>query len=93
MFEEPFDLFAPLPIELFEQAEIGKAVNLITAERPGRVEFAYTRWRARFYYPNTQSMVGPNTLVSVVGRQGNTLLVLPFLKNHLSTDLQTQSAC
>ena len=68
---------APETIELFAQAGIGEVEQTITCRRRGRVGFAGSYWFARFYNPSEQGEALPGTAVRVMGREGQTLLVVP----------------
>ncbi|MDJ0707784.1 MAG: NfeD family protein [Leptolyngbyaceae cyanobacterium MO_188.B28] len=47
----------------------------------GRVYFQATYWPARFYQPDCQATVLPGDSVTIIGRQGLTLLVRPKRAN------------
>ncbi|MDB9525549.1 NfeD family protein [Oscillatoria sp. CS-180] len=68
---------SPYPVELSDNLGVATVLKTIKPDHLGRVRFEATDWPARFYYPNMQSKVAPNTDVHVVGRQGLTLLVVP----------------
>lgn len=66
----------PYEVKLFSQPDTGRVEESITPTQPGRVRFKSTSWPARLYCLDDQSTLLPNDLVSVVGRQGNTLLIV-----------------
>ncbi len=67
---------APYEVQLFVQPGTGKVEELIAPNQPGRVKFKSTSWPARFYNLSDQTTLLPNDPVTVVGRQGNTLLIV-----------------
>ena len=63
-------------VELFEKLGMARVEKSIAADQRGRVFYEGTYWPARFYSVNTlQAEV--TDWVTVVGRQGITLLVQP----------------
>jgi hypothetical protein len=66
---------APETIELFAQVGVGEVEQTITSSHRGRVRFAGSYWFARFYHSSHPEVL-PGTVVRVVGRQGQTLLVV-----------------
>lgn len=68
---------SPEKITLFPKPGKGIIEQIITESQPGRVNFQATYWPARLYYPEQEVTLLPNTPVTVVGRQGITLLVVP----------------
>jgi hypothetical protein len=68
---------APETIVLFAEAGIGEVEQTITVRYRGRVKFAGSFWFARFYHSSHPEAL-PETAVRVVGRQGQTLLVVPM---------------
>lgn len=69
---------APEEITRFPQPGIGKVEQTITPTQPGRVKFQATYWPARLYAPEYDVTLMPDETVTVIGRQGITLLVAPF---------------
>jgi hypothetical protein len=67
----------PEGIKLFSQPGTGKVERMISSTQPGRVEFQATYWPARLYHPEHEVTLVPDDPVTVVGRQGITLLVVP----------------
>ncbi len=67
----------PATITLFPKPGTGIIEEIITESQPGRVNFQATYWPARLYNPEQEITLLPNTLVTVIGRQGITLLVVP----------------
>ncbi len=49
----------------------------ITTRQRGWVRFEGTYWFAKFYNPELTVVALPGAIVSVIGRLGNTLLVMP----------------
>ena len=49
----------------------------ISSSCGGRVYFQATYWPARFYQPDCQATMRPGDSVTIMGRQGLTLLVKP----------------
>ncbi|MEL6400925.1 MAG: NfeD family protein [Cyanobacteria bacterium J06626_4] len=66
-----------IPVEFFEQPLAGVVERDITAHLPGRVKVMGVSWKASLYDPATGYPLLLGTSVTVVGRRGNTLLVLP----------------
>jgi len=64
-------------ITLFSKAEAGKVEKTITSSESGRVKFQGSYWPAQFYYPDSHLTANPDEVVTIVGRQGITLLVVP----------------
>jgi hypothetical protein len=66
----------PDEVELLAKPEPGKVEKSITATQPGWVYFQATSWSARIHqdFPGN---LEPGHSVWVIGRKGNTLLVLP----------------
>lgn len=70
-------MFTPDPIEYFPTPVTEKIVATVTPTRPGRVQYGSTFWFAQFHHTNCQVAVLPGYKVLVIGRQGNTLFVVP----------------
>jgi hypothetical protein len=70
------DPFRPVPIKLFPIPLTGRVVKKIKPDRPGQVSFGSTTWKAQSTVPLEQPIEKQQTVI-IVGRQGNTLLVLP----------------
>ncbi|HEY9738401.1 MAG TPA: NfeD family protein [Trichocoleus sp.] len=66
-------------VELFEKPGTAKVDRIITVDQRGRVYYEGTYWHARFYVLNHQVQSEVASLVTVIGRQGLTLLVQPLL--------------
>lgn len=64
-------------IELFDQPGTARVDRLIAADQRGRVYYEGTYWHARFYTLNAQLQAEVSSWVTVIGRQGITLLVQP----------------
>ncbi|MCG8361720.1 MAG: NfeD family protein [Pseudanabaenales cyanobacterium] len=61
--------------------DTARVEKTITPGCGGRVYFQATYWPARFYQSDCQLTVLPGDLVTIVGRQGLTLLVKPKVAN------------
>lgn len=68
---------APEEITFFPQPGAGKVEQTITPTQPGRVKFQATYWPARLYDPEEDVTLVPDEPVTVIGRQGITLLITP----------------
>ncbi|MGD1941593.1 MAG: NfeD family protein [Leptolyngbyaceae cyanobacterium] len=66
-----------IPVEFFEQTMSGIVERDITAHLPGRVKVMGVSWKASLYDLDGSYILSPDTPVTVLGRRGNTLLVLP----------------
>ena len=67
----------PEDIKLFSQPGTGKVERMISSTQPGRVQFQATYWPARLYHSGCEVTLVPDDPVTVIGRQGITLLVVP----------------
>lgn len=65
----------PVTTELFARPALGEVMKTISLDQRGRVKFEATYWFARFYSSHSQDRAEPGTLVSVIGREGLTLLI------------------
>ena len=70
-------LESPTKITLFPKPGKGIVEEIISKSQPGRVNFQATYWPARLYNPEQEVTLLPNTPVTVIGREGITLLVFP----------------
>lgn len=68
--------FKPIPIQSFAVPLTGRVVKPIKRDRPGQVSCRGTIWRAQSTVPLERRLPKRRTVI-IVGRQGNTLLVLP----------------
>ena len=68
---------SPEKIMIFSKPGIGEVEQIITETQPGRVKFQATYWPARLHNPEYEITLVPNTPVTVIGREGITLLVVP----------------
>jgi membrane protein implicated in regulation of membrane protease activity len=68
---------APNQIELFDRPGVGEVVKMITPNCRGRIKFRASFWPARFY-TDAPTQAFPSDQVSVIGRDGITLLVAPL---------------
>ncbi len=67
-------------IKLFSELGTGTVEETINPKYPGRVKYKATFWPAQFYNQQEQVTLLPNESVTVVGRQGITLLVVSISK-------------
>ena len=63
-------------IQWFAEQFEGKVEQTICLNKPGRVKFRGSFWKAILTHPNCR-IVKPGEVVKVLGRQGITLLVVP----------------
>ncbi|NEQ31754.1 MAG: hypothetical protein F6K04_12240 [Leptolyngbya sp. SIO4C5] len=63
--------------EFFQAPGLGRVERAIVADQRGRVFFNGTYWPAQFYDLEQQAIAEAKTWVSVLGRRGLTLLVVP----------------
>ena len=71
-------------VKLFSYPGSGKVEQTITLKIPGRVKFQGTYWPACLYHQDAQVTLFPEDTVTVIGRQGITLLVVPLNKTKSS---------
>lgn len=74
-------------IKIFSQPQVGIVEQAIAYNRRGRVKFDGTYWPARFYYSNFLEVIYPDQLITVIGMEGITLLVIPLGKGVTSETL------
>lgn len=65
----------PTTTEMFDRPALGQVIKTISPDQRGRIKFEATYWFARFHDPDIKTNALPGTLVSVIGREGLTLLV------------------
>ena len=65
-----------MPIAQFSQPGVAIVVDAIQPQAKGWVKFDGTQWSAQFYNSTSQKTIAPGERVQVLGRQGNTLLVV-----------------
>jgi len=75
--ESAMTLILSKSIELFPMPVFGKVEQPITSTQSGRVQAMASFWPAQFYDPNCQAILVPGHSVTIVGRQGIHLLVVP----------------
>ncbi len=63
--------------DVFQKPLLGTVEQAIAPHQPGKVKFQGTYWYARFYQPDCQANIPPGQTVTVVAREGMTLLVVP----------------
>lgn len=68
----------PIQAELFEQTLDGVVETAIAGHLPGQVKTMGVTWSARLCVPDPRCVLSPGTPVTIVGRRGNTVLVLPY---------------
>ena len=68
-------------VELFDKPGLGRVDQAIAPDHQGRVFFEGTYWPARLYSADTTFIAEVESAVDVLGRQGLTLLVRPFVTN------------
>jgi hypothetical protein len=70
--------FTPRPITLFPELVSGIVDREISTQRSGIVRHSGCLWQASPYSPYQDGVFSIDDKVSIAGRQGNTLLVLPY---------------
>ena len=75
------------------QVEIATVMKTIGPGQLGQVEYQASYWLARLWPDDCQQILYPNTEVMVVGKQGITLLVAPYLHQpiHQTSEFEVQS--
>ncbi|WP_353259313.1 NfeD family protein [Prochlorothrix hollandica] len=71
-------------IELFKTQTTALVAETICPDQPGRIKYQSSYWPARFYHSDCPLTVTPGNSVTVVGRLGITVLVVP--ENYLSPE-------
>jgi membrane protein implicated in regulation of membrane protease activity len=64
--------------EIMEQRIYGVVEQAIAGHFPGRIKVMGVSWAARLCIPDDRYVLPPGTPITVFGRRGNTLLVLPY---------------
>ncbi|MGF1515383.1 MAG: NfeD family protein [Elainellaceae cyanobacterium] len=77
-------MLRPFPIRRFLVLEIGIIEKAIEGDRPGRIRYYGTSWFAKPYVLGLDLKFFTGQQVEVCARQGNTLLILPSIKQILS---------
>lgn len=72
-------IFEPPQAEILERIMPGVIETAIAGHLSGRVKVMGVSWRARLCIPDAHYVLLPGTPVTIVGRCGNTVLVLPYL--------------
>lgn len=67
----------PPPIECFPPSAVGVIDEVVAGDRRGRIRYGGTIWFARPCTPDLGLTFGVGQPVQILGRQGNTLLILP----------------
>jgi membrane-bound ClpP family serine protease len=65
------------PVVKFQQPRLGQVQETITPNQLGWVKFGGSYWAAKFYEPDFSGSIVPGEQVTVLGHQGNALLVMP----------------
>ncbi|GAB4300686.1 MAG: hypothetical protein Fur0025_40500 [Oscillatoriaceae cyanobacterium] len=68
--------FPPCQPTLFPQPIPATVLESICCHQKGIVKFQGNYWHAKFYQNNDQITIPPGEPVTVIGREGNTLLVV-----------------
>jgi len=66
-------------VELFPCPLQGEISTAIACDKQGRVKALSSIWPARFHPSNTEALALPGASVTVIGREGITLLVEPMV--------------
>jgi hypothetical protein len=77
-FDSSSPLFASSEIKLFAQAIPGVVTSLITPLEAGRAMVQGQSWRSQLYSPTCQTTLLPQQFIQAIGRENNTLLVIPL---------------
>ncbi|MEY2977228.1 MAG: NfeD family protein [Prochlorotrichaceae cyanobacterium] len=64
-------------VVLFQKSGTGRVEEVVTPGQKGWVAYAGSYWSAKFYQADFAGTIAPGEQVTVLGRQGNTLLVMP----------------
>lgn len=64
------------PIVLFDQTDFGTVQEALIANQKGWIRYQGVLWSAKIFKNVTQT-IAPGEQVKVLGRQGNSLLVMP----------------
>jgi|GEM_PF-4182315 len=64
---------SPIPLP-----RLGEVLEMITPHQKGWIKFEGSYWSASFYKPELIETIAPGEKVTVLGREGNTLLVMPI---------------
>ncbi|MBD2109304.1 NfeD family protein [Nodosilinea sp. FACHB-13] len=67
----------PPPIEWFPSSAVGVIDEAVEGDCPGRIRYGGTHWFARSYTADLGLTFVVGQPVQILGRQGNTLLILP----------------
>jgi membrane protein implicated in regulation of membrane protease activity len=76
--EKFMNLFGPPTFEFFTPPGEGVATQPITVNSSGRVDFQAVSWPAKLHLKDKVLDISTGQRVIIIGRQGNTLLVVPF---------------
>ena len=71
------DSFEPPSVHLFDQPISGRVESEVTSNHQGRVKCQGVSWKASLYLIDHPHPLMPEQVVDVIGREGNTLLILP----------------
>lgn len=67
------------PAEIMERSLPGVVEQAIAGHLPGRIKVMGVSWAACLCIPDSRYILSPGTPVTVLGRRGNMLLVLPYV--------------
>ena len=71
-------IFEAIPAEIIEETLQGIVEQEVAGALSGRVKVMGVSWKACLCIPDNRYTLPPGTTVTVLGRRGNTLLVLPI---------------
>ena len=74
------DFFERPLVHLFDQSISGRVESAVTSNHQGRVKCQGVSWKASLYLIGYPHPLMPDQMVDVIGREGNTLLILPESK-------------
>jgi membrane protein implicated in regulation of membrane protease activity len=63
--------------EMFDNPMEGVSETVISGQLPGRIKVMGVSWEARLCVPDPRCKIVAGKPVIVIGRRGNTLLILP----------------
>lgn len=65
------------PVVLFREQGTGRVQEAVTPTQKGWVRYAGTSWSAKFYESEFEGTIAPGQELTILGHQGNSLLVMP----------------
>jgi membrane protein implicated in regulation of membrane protease activity len=75
------DFFKRPSVHLFKERLSGRVESEVTVNKRGRVKCQGVSWTASLYSTDNFHRIEREQAVDVIGREGNTLLILPEQKN------------